>query len=194
MNPNPFQQRVLAGAMILAPALLLASTVIAVADDAFAENVPSGVLLMFAMGAFFLAYLGVIGLVAEALPRLSTVLLVTGAFGAMAGTAFGVVIIARAKGLELQEGALEQAFNTPGILFPMTWLALGVCVLYSKVAPLWTGVALALAGVGFPISRIGGVGEVAIVADLLFLAALCGLATVVVRAPATRTVPDPAVT
>ncbi len=190
MKTTTFLDRVLVIAMILAPILLLASTLVSLPDDDFAESVPQGVLVMFAMGLFFLAFVAVTRLLGQRLPRLSALLLLTGALGAQAGTAFGVVVIARAKGLELQAGSLEAAFNAPGILFPMTWLALGACVLYAKVAPAWTGIALALAGVAFPVSRIGTVGEIAVVADVLFVVALSGFAMVVLRghvaSPATQ--------
>lgn len=54
-------------------------------------------------------------------------------------------------------------------------------MLYAKVAPAWVGIALALAGVAFPVSRIGTVGEIAVVADVRFVVALSGLAMVVLR-------------
>ena len=163
--------------MVLAPMLLLASTLATLPDDNFTESVPQGVLQLFAMGMFFLAYVAVSQLVSARLPRASTILMVTGALGAQAGTAFGVVIIARAKGLELQAGdALELAFNLPGILFPLTWIALGLCVLSIKVAPTWAGAGLVLAGICFPVSRIGAVAEIAVVADVLFLVSLTGIA------------------
>lgn len=193
MKETMLRDRVLATAMIGAPVLLLASTLVSMPDDNFAESVPQGVLLMFAMGAFFLAYVAVIGLLRDALPRLAALLLVPAALGAQAGVAFGVVVIARAKGLELQAGdPLEIAFNAPGILFPLTWMALGACMLYAKAAPAWTGVTLALAGLGFPVSRIGTVAEIAVVSDMLFVAALTGLAVVVLRGHTTAPVAQPA--
>lgn len=174
--------------MVLAPMLLLASTLATLPDDNFTESVPQGVLQLFAMGTFFLAYVAVSQLVATKLPRASALLMVTGALGAQAGTAFGVVLIARAKGLELQAGdALELAFNLPGILFPLTWLALGVCVLVTKAAPAWAGAGLVLAGICFPVSRIGATAEIAVVADILFLVSLTGIAVAALGRASTAT-------
>lgn len=192
MNTSPFLNRVLSAATVLAPALLLTATLVTLPDDNFSESLPEGVIQIFAMGLFFLAYLNVSQLVATKLPRLSTLLLVTGTLGAMAGTSFGMIFIARDKGLELHSGALEMAFNLPGILFPMTWLALGLCVLYSKVAPVWAGAGLALAGICFPVSRISMTVEIALVADVLFLVSLTGIAVAALgRAPSATPQPQP---
>ena len=179
MNSQLFVDRALAVAMVIAPVLLLVSTLVALAEGDYNESVSQGVLEMFALGAFFLAVLGATQLLADVLPRLSSLLLVTGTLGCQAGVAFGVVAIARAKGLEIPEGSLALAFNAPAFLFPLTWLALGVCLVRTRVAPVWVGVVLALAGLGFPIARAGGVAGVAVVDDVLFVVGLVGLAMVV---------------
>ena len=181
--------------MVLAPLLLIASTLATLPDDNFSESVPQGVLQLFAMGMFFLAYVAVSQLVATKLPRASTLLMVAGAIGAQAGTSFAVVMIARAKGLELQAGdALELAFNLPGVLFPLTWLALGLCLLATKAAPAWAGAGLMLAAICFPVSRIGATAEIAVVADVLFLASLTGIAVAALgRAPSATPQPQPSV-
>lgn len=168
--------------MVLAPVLLLGSTLAALPDDAFAESVPQGVLQLFSFGMFFLVFAGLARMLAPAMPRTAILLLVTGTLGAQAGTAFGVVVIARAKGLELQAGdALEIAFDGPGLLFPLTAIGFGICLALTKTVPTWSAVALAAAGFAFPVSRIGTIAEVALVADLLFVVALAGVAASLVR-------------
>src|SRR5687768_14029072 len=86
MNTSPLLTRVLSAATVLAPALLLTATLVTLPDDNFSESLTQGVIQIFAMGLFFLAYLNVSQLVATKLPRVSTLLLVTGTLGAMAGT------------------------------------------------------------------------------------------------------------
>jgi hypothetical protein len=173
--------RVQAGAMVLAPLLLLVGSLTTLPDDNFSESVPQGVLQLFAFGMFFLAFAGLARKIAPVLPRAAAALLVAGAIAAQAGTAFGMVVIARAKGLELQGGdALEIAFNAPGALFPLTVLGFGLCLLRTKIAPAWAGAGLALGGLAFPVSRIGVIGEVALVADLLMLISLTAVAIALV--------------
>jgi hypothetical protein len=179
MNGHQLLNRVTASVMVVAPVLLLASTLVTLGGDDYNESTPQGVIEMFSLGAFFLAVLGVTRLLADALPRLSTLLLVTGTLGCQAGIAFGVVAIARSKGLEMPEGSLALAFNAPAFLFPLTWLVAGISLVRTKVAPVWVGAVLALAGLAFPPARAAGIVEIAVVDDLLFLIGLIGLAAVV---------------
>ncbi len=172
--------RVQAGAMVLAPLLLLAATLSSLPGDDFTESVSQGVVQLFAFGMFFLAFAGLAKQIAPTLPRAAATLLVTGALAAQTGVAFAMLFIARAKGLELQEGALELAFNAPGPLFPLTLIGFGVCILRTRIAPAWAGAGLALGGIVFPISRIGVIAEVALVADVLLLVSLVGVAVALV--------------
>jgi hypothetical protein len=167
--------RVQAGAMVLAPLLLLAGTLSSLPDDKFAESVSHGVLQLFAFGMFFLAFAELAKQIAPTLPRAAVALLVTGVLGAQSGVAWGMVFIARDKGLELHAGDLAMAFDV-GALFPLTVIGFGICILRTRIAPAWTGAGLALAGIAFPVSRIGMIGELALVADVLMLVSLAGVA------------------
>lgn len=176
MNRHPVLQRVLVAATIVAPVLLLGSTLVAVAAGTYNESTAQGVLEMFSFGAFFLVIAGTTTMLAEALPRVSAVLLVTGTLGCQAGVAFGVVAIARDKGLDMPDGPLAVAFNAPALLFPLTWIAVGLCLVVKRLGPAWVGAVLVLAGLGFPVARAGGVAGAAVVDDLLFVVGLVGLA------------------
>jgi hypothetical protein len=167
--------RVQAGAMVLAPLLLLAGTLSSLPGDKFSESVSHGVLQLFAFGMFFLAFAGLAKQIAPTLPRAAVALLITGVLGAQSGVAWGMVFIARDKGLELHAGDLAMAFDI-GALFPLTLIGFGVCILRTRIAPSWAGAGLALAGIAFPISRIGTIGELALVADVLMLVSLVGVA------------------
>ena len=46
------------------------------------------------------------------------------------------------------------AFFLPGALAPLSWLILGVLFVIQKKIPLWLGLVIAVAAVGFPLSRI----------------------------------------
>jgi len=74
------------------------------------------------------------------------------------------------------EGAVPPlALQLPGVWFSVTFVALGVALVRAHAKPRWCAVALAVAGVLFPVSRIGGVETLAAVADVVFLLALTSL-------------------
>jgi len=62
-----------------------------------------------------------------------------------------------------------------GILFPLTFVGLGLALVRAHAEPRWCAIALAVAGLLFPVSRIGGIETLALVADVVFLLALVPL-------------------
>lgn len=57
----------------------------------------------------------------------------------------------------------------PGPTFPLSMIALGLALAFTRKAPLWTALLLAAAGALFPVSRIPRIEAIAHVADLLLL-------------------------
>ena len=99
----------------------------------------------------------------------------------MAGAGYGIDAIHGAvhAGAALDElGAGAVALRLPGILFPLSLIGIGVALVRVGIGAGWAGLGLALAGLLFPISRIGSVELLAIAADAVLLAALVGLAAV----------------
>lgn len=64
-----------------------------------------------------------------------------------------------------------------GPLFPLALVALGAALLWTRLVPRPVAVALMIAGVAFPVSRIGRIDLVAHAVDVLLLCASAWLAT-----------------
>jgi len=166
--------------MIAAPALLLASTVTSVAGGGLGEDQAGGVIQVYAMAAFMMTVVGLTRACADPFPRAAAVLMLVGALGVAGGVAYGInSIYADIGSVDLNdnvEGAAGPlALQLPGILFPLTFVALGAALVRAHAKPRWCAIALAVAGVLFPVSRIGGVEILAVVADIVFLLALAPL-------------------
>lgn len=186
--------RLFGAAMIIAPVLLLASTIAAVLGEGLGEDQAGGVLQMYAAAAFFLAIIGLTRLIEATAPRAAAALTVFGAFGVAGAAGYAINSIYAAIGpVNLNENvdgsAGQLALQTPGILFPLTFIGIGIFLLRGHVEPRWSGIALILGGVLFPVSRIGSIDALAPVPDALLLIGLVplGLALLKGRAPATTT-------
>jgi hypothetical protein len=183
------QTQVLGGALIAAPLLLLASTAaFAVeAGDRINRGTVGGAILVYAMAAFALAVLALTQRFAHIYPRAAVGLLVTGVAGCAAGAGFGVDSIHAALP---GGGPLEDIGDTagllaifpPGAVFPFTVIAIGIALLRAEPALRRQAIALMLAGIVFPVSRVLDVLPLAILADFGFVAAMVPLGLSALRA------------
>jgi hypothetical protein len=183
------QTQVLGGALIAAPLLLLASTAaFAVeAGDRINRGTVGGAILVYAMAAFALAVLALTQRFAHIYPRAAVGLLVTGVAGCAAGAGFGVDSIHAALP---GGGPLEDIGDTagllaifpPGAVFPFTVIAIGIALLRAEPALRRQAIALMLAGIVFPVSRVLDVLPLAILADLVIVAAMVPLGLSALRA------------
>lgn len=114
-------------------------------------------------------------------PRAAAVLAVLAAVGFGAGGAGFAVdglheVVFDSPSLA-DEGGLAgmMAPSLPGLLGPLAVAAIGVLVLRTRVSPALAGWALLVAGLAFPVSRIGGIAPLALAVDLLMAAALVPL-------------------
>lgn len=57
----------------------------------------------------------------------------------------------------LYSDGLPLILNLPGILFPLSMIALGIALWPTRVVPAWTGIVLALAGAAFLVGRFPGI-------------------------------------
>jgi hypothetical protein len=168
-------------AMIAAPVLLLVSTIVSLAGGGLTSDRAGGAIQVYAFAAFFLVVAGATRLLETAMPRVGAALYLVGSLGAAAGVAFGLERIATdLTGLRLADQAdvaVQLGLLLPGILFPLSMVGIGVALMRARLAgvPGWVGGALATAGVLFPVSRIGEVDALAIVADVILLIALVPL-------------------
>lgn len=188
MRPTPQtpRTRLLGAAMIVAPLLLLASTVAYTLGGGLGEDQVGGVLQVYAMAAFMLAVIGLTRMLEHHAPRAAAALTLIGAIGVAGGVAYGInSIYADIGTLDLNENvegaAGPLALQMPGILFPLTFVALGVALARTHAQPRRYFIALAAAGVLFPLSRIPSVETLALLADTLFVAALLPLGWAMLR-------------
>lgn len=186
-TPSP-RHRVLGAGMIIAPLLLLASTVASVAGDGLGRDQAGGVLQMYAAAAFVLAVIGLTQLVDDAYPRASAVLTVIGALGCCGAAGYAINSIYVAIGtIDLNENvdgaaaAGQWALRSPGILFPLAFIGLGIALLKAGVEPRWSGAALILGGILFPVTRIGSIDALAPLPDVLLFVGLAPLGVTFLR-------------
>ena len=178
-------RKLLAMALIAAPLLMLASTAVQAAAGSLGENEAGGVIQVFAAPAYFLAIAGLAALVATAYPRAAAALLLTGAVGCAGVATYGLnSAYVDVGSLDLNEGEAMSgalALQLPGIFFPLTLAGLGVALLRARQEPRWAAATIAIGAVLFPLSRIPGVVELAIVSDLILAAGLVQVGIVALR-------------
>lgn len=141
-----------AACAIAGPLLVLASTVAWIADQD-----PARYVLQFHGAA--VAALGLIAVIGG--PR--------GHFGAPAIDADGGV-----------SGTL--APSLPGLLGPVSMIGIGIIVWCARTVSRWCAATLVAAAALFPVSRIGDIGLLALVVEVLMCAALIPLGPAVLRA------------
>lgn len=168
-------------AALVAPVLMAASTVAyVIGDEGFEQGQAGGVLMIWSAIAYAIALPGL----ARVLEHRSTggfvFASIAGVVGSV-GTALyafdGIHLSASGASVaDLDTATVPLALRIPGLFFPLTLLVLGVLLVRHHVVPLAAGALLAVAGLLFPVSRIGDLAALALGVDVL---ALVGLALIV---------------
>ncbi|MFN8095444.1 MAG: hypothetical protein U0599_25055 [Vicinamibacteria bacterium] len=169
--------------LIVAPALLAASTFFWVRADGRVEYGAVGGTLIAVATAFWVpAFAGLFSLVRERMPRFAAWGWLVAVYGCIGGAAFGLEgLFAEAFRIshDVRREAWAQfpvAFNLtffwPGPLFPLSLLVLGAVLARTRSVPAWVGALLCLAAIAFPASRIPRIDVVAHAADVLLLVPL----------------------
>ena len=182
------QRRLFAGAMLLGPLLLLASSVAYVAGGGLSNDELGGALQVYAFVALTVVAIGIARAVERALPRASAVLLAFAVLGCGAGVGFGIDSIHAAlpggTGLEAANStAGTLALFVPGAIFPLSFAALGVALWRARVSPRASGPLLVAASLLFPIANIPDSEALAVIANALFVVALWPLGITWLRQP-----------
>jgi hypothetical protein len=182
------QMRLFAGAMILGPLLLLASSVAFAAGGGLNQDELGGALLVYAFVAMTVVAIGIARAVEPALPRASAALLAFAVLGCGAGVGFGIDSIHAAlpggTGLEdADSAAATLALLVPGAIFPLSFAALGVALWRARVSPRASGPLLVAASLLFPIANIPDSEAIAVTANALFVVALWPLGITWLRQP-----------
>ncbi len=168
--------RLLGAALVVAPLLLLASSIAWLAGS----EATRGVLGFYAFATFALVVFTLTQAFSDTLPRTAAALTVVGMLGAAAGVGFSIDAIHSTlpNSVELiDDGGTAGVLvaNVPGLMGPLAFIGIGIALLRSGVQPRWCGVALIVAGALFPPSRIGDIPALGAVDDLIFLLALAPL-------------------
>lgn len=168
-----------AGLLILAavvgPVVLLGSSLAWLAGDDLAEL--RGILQLWAMPALALALFGIASRLEGSAPVARAVVTALSTIGAVTGGAFALEILmvdhfGTERLIDQDTPSAMLALGLPGPLFPVSMIALGVLSARHRTLPSRQAVMLAAAGVLFPLSRIPQVPALAVIADVLLIAAL----------------------
>jgi hypothetical protein len=180
--PNP-SRRVYGIAMILAPLLFLASTIAFIVEgDGMNEGVLGGTIGVWSVFAILIAFLGLLRLMEPKAPRAAAILTVLACCGFPAGVAFSIdAILTGALSVEVNE-AIDAGFDDAPIAIlafipwgwfgPLSFLLVGIMLWRTRAVPTWNGALLAATGVLFVVSRMERLDALAVVSDLVLLAAL----------------------
>ncbi|MEO6604998.1 MAG: hypothetical protein ABIN55_05240 [Aeromicrobium sp.] len=164
-------------ALVLAPVLLLASSIAYIAAGEFGEESAGGLLQVLSMATFVLAVIALVTIISEVAPRGAGALLLLGCAGCAGGVSYGINAIVIANGgTDLNEltGAAS-IVKVIGPIFPLVFVAIGLTLWRKHLAPAAGALAIVVGAVLFPVSRIGGIAPIALAADALLL---IGLTTV----------------
>lgn len=190
---SPTAARVHGWAAILAPVLLLASTLAFIAEDGINDGVLGGTFGVWSTFAFVIAFAGVYRRIEPRLPRIGPIFMALTLVGFTAGTAFNVqAMYYGAYGTDLladlSEGRLPGepavgvfAFLPWGLLVPVSLVATGILLWVSRAVPKWSAALLILGGVLFVASRPERIDVLAIIADVVLVAAMVPIGWALMR-------------
>ncbi len=190
---DELQQRVWGFCMVLAPCVLLLSSV----GGWSASERWAGIFQVYAMFLFIPATLGLSHLLWERRPRLAVGLRMLLIFGCVGGICYGLLVAIEAsledagvgqatldEFIATVENELPLVLNLPGLMFPLSLAVTGITLWRTRAVPPPAGILLAVAAVSFPIGRIGDIDAVNILVDVMFIAALGWIALPFLRSTA----------
>lgn len=172
-RPTLVNARAFGFAAVVGPVLIVTSGLLWLAgmhEARFAVQLWAGLITA-------LAFVGVCVAIAERLPRAGgalSVLVVVGLGGGAAGFAVDGLHETLHDATSLSETASAAAAVLPatGILGPLSMVLIGIAATRARVFPVAAGAMLVVAGLLFPVSRIGQIAPLALVVDLLIAAVL----------------------
>jgi hypothetical protein len=161
--------------------LLLASTVgFIVEGEGMNSGEVAGAVQVWAFIGFALAAVALTERMASVAPRARATLLALALAGVAGGVGYGVDAIQAALNdttsiQEMDSVAASFALQVPGILFPLSFAAIGVALARTRSAPAWAAWLLVIGALLFPMSRIPDIEALAVAADVLLLLALVAI-------------------
>jgi hypothetical protein len=178
-DPSDPTARLMRVAAVVGPLLLAASSVAWLGGDDTEEL--RGILTFWALPFMALAVYGVAARLQGRSPAGRAVVTALVAIGACAGAGFAIEInmvehFGVERLMEQDTPSAMLALGMPGLCFPLSLIALGLLSFSYRTLPRAQALLLAAGGVLFPLSRIPQVAGLALVADVLLIAALAPVA------------------
>lgn len=192
---SPTAARAYGVAAIVAPLLMLGSTLAFLGEKGINNGVVGGTIGVWSGFAFVVAFAGVYRMIEPRMPRVGPIFMVVTLIGFATGAAFNVqAMYLDAYGTDLltdvTEGGVSGApvlgafaFLPWGWLVPVGLVATGVLLWRSRTAPVWSAALLAVYGVLFVIARPERIDALAVAADVLLLAAMLPIGVAMLRRP-----------
>ena len=178
-EPSDPTARLMRVAAVVGPLLLAAASVAWLNGDDTAEL--RGILTFWAFPFMALAAYGVASRLQGRSPAGRAVVTALVTIGACAGAGFATEInmvdyFGIERLMEQDTPSAILALGMPGLCFPLSLVALGLLSFSYRTLPRAQALLLAAGGVLFPLSRIPEAAGLAVVADLLLLAAFAPVA------------------
>jgi glucan phosphoethanolaminetransferase (alkaline phosphatase superfamily) len=181
---SPSAARIHGWAIMLAPLLLLASTVTFIYEGGINNGVVGGTIGVWSTFAFAIGIAGIYRLLEPRAPRIAPVFMAIALIGFVGGAAFNIQAMYLAGYgndllTDITEGRLAGAstigtfaFLPWGLLVPVTLVATGILLWRTRTVPTWSAALLVLGGVLFVASRPARIDPLALAADAVLVLAL----------------------
>jgi hypothetical protein len=197
---SPFSTKVTGSALVVAPVLLLTSTVLYSTVGAGMNNSDiAGAVQVWAMVAFAIGLLGLVRHLEPSAPRAATLLAMLVLVGCAGGVGFGIdsmhaALPGGSNLLEAESSVFAPlGLAIPGALFPVSIAATGIALWRAGLISGLTTLPVVVGAVLFPASRFPSIEALAIAADLVLIVGFVALRAAYLtgpeRAVAPRTVP-----
>jgi len=178
---TPFSARLYGVVVIIAPFLLLASTIAYTTENGINNGVFGGTIGVWSCFTLSIALVGVMRLLEASAPRAAAVLTVLAIMAFSGGIGFNIQAIslalygAESEIIETVEGGdaiAILAFLPWGLFAPLTFVLSGFFLWRTRTVAWWTGALFIAGGILFVASRPERINELAIIADVAIIAAL----------------------
>ncbi|MGH3737974.1 MAG: hypothetical protein ACRDT6_20530 [Micromonosporaceae bacterium] len=183
-DPTRASARVSGVAAILAPVLLLASTIAFLVDgQGINHGVLGGTVGVWSAFAFVIGFVGIARSLETSAPRLAATLLVLSIIGFMTGLSYSISAIdldVTGKAFMAADATGNDAigflaFDPWGLGLPLALVLTAVLIWRTRVHPRWVAVPLLLGGLLFVPSREIGLAPLAMAADACLIIGLAPL-------------------
>lgn len=180
---SPYAARISGGAMILAPLLLLASTIAYITEgEGINDGVLGGTIGMWCAFALSVGFVGMLRLLEPSVPRAAPILTVFVLTGCIAGAGFQTLAILTPifgpeinvvlENLEGSDTIALFGFFPWGLLLPLSFLLTGIVLWRTALVPRPSAALLVLGAILFAASRPEKVDVLALIADGTLILAL----------------------